>query len=712
MLNEDWKKEYKTGMDRVSPSRESIDNLLNVMTSKASARNISPRTLRRLMPFAACFLLVAALAIPLSKQISGGRSVPLASGTGGQVAAPYVDLSGAAPASEDKFSAATAPASTPSSEISSPATRTSLSPSETASSDKGDYSELYNVMSKLQSKGTVRAYTSAGAESANKAPSAPASDSAASQGYSDTNIQVAGVQESDIVKTDGKYIYSLAGEKLSIVKAENGALAMASQIPISVKDSSGRQSSGAFEMYVSGDRLIVLRNSYEYHIMAAEPESSNDSRVIAPSIWPPRSKSFVSADIYDISDRTSPKLLNSFSQDGSFVSSRMIDGVLYLLSNKGVYGEIVRERPDTFVPQVYCGAEASLISQKDISVGIDPEKSGGSAQYLIVAGIDTSGNGKLVSNKAVLGYGSQIYSSRTNLYVTSYSGITEGSTYTGATKLHRFSLNSGNISLEAEGTVPGSVLNQFSMDEHAGCFRIVTTVYSYTVSVGGTDKSAWSSVSQSRQYNSLYTLDSNLKIKGKIEDLAPGERVYSARFIGDTAYFVTFRQVDPLFAADLSDPANPRILSALKIPGFSQYLHPYSDGLLFGLGHDADADSGKAGYLKLSMFDISDPKNVKELSKLVIDGTYYSEASYNHKAVLADAAKNIIAFPADGKYLIYSYSREQGFKREASISAGSSMKYGYNMRGLYIGDVFYVVSAEGISSYAVKGYSQISKISF
>jgi uncharacterized secreted protein with C-terminal beta-propeller domain len=219
-------------------------------------------------------------------------------------------------------------------------------------------------------------------------------------------------------------------------------------------------------------------------------------------------------------------------------------------------------------------------------------------------------------------------------------------------------------------------------------------------------------VSQSSQYNCLYTLDSNLLIIGKIEKLASGERVYSVRFDGDIGYFVTFRQVDPLFAVDLSVPSNPTVLSALKIPGFSQYLHPYSDTLLFGLGRDADEQSGKAGFLKLSMFDVSDPKNVSEKSKLIIDGVYYSDAISNHKAIIVDAVNNIIAFPADGKYLIYSYSPVSGFKQEAALQSPGGSKYYYNVRGLYIGDFFYVVSNSGISSYSMQGYKNISEIQF
>jgi uncharacterized secreted protein with C-terminal beta-propeller domain len=150
------------------------------------------------------------------------------------------------------------------------------------------------------------------------------------------------------------------------------------------------------------------------------------------------------------------------------------------------------------------------------------------------------------------------------------------------------------------------------------------------------------------------------------------------------------------------------ILGELKIPGFSEYLHPFADGLLFGLGKDADEESGRVGCLKLSMFDVSDPSDVSETSKLIINDLHYSEASYNHKAILIDSEKNIIAFPAEGKYLIYSYSTENGFEAEAVISLTRNEKdyyYGYqNLRGLYIGDYLYVISDSSIASYSMLTY--------
>ena len=208
--------------------------------------------------------------------------------------------------------------------------------------------------------------------------------------------------------------------------------------------------------------------------------------------------------------------------------------------------------------------------------------------------------------------------------------------------------------------------------------------------------------------NALYVLDGELKTVGSIGDLAPGEQVQSVRFDGAVGYIVTFRQVDPLFAVDLSDPMKPTVKSALKIPGFSQYLHVWSDGRLFGLGMDADAETGRTNGMKLSMFDTTDLLDVTEKHTLKLDSSW-SNALYNHKAILLSAVRNIIAFPADSGYDIYSYSDAQGFRKLASIA---SLNWSGDSRGLYIGDFAYVVDASAISVLDMNSFKLLTQLSF
>ena len=179
--------------------------------------------------------------------------------------------------------------------------------------------------------------------------------------------------------------------------------------------------------------------------------------------------------------------------------------------------------------------------------------------------------------------------------------------------------------------------------------------------------------------------------------------------MGETAYFVTFRQVDPLFSADVSDPYNPKIIGSLKIPGFSSYLFPYGDKLL-GIGRNADEQTGRAGLMKLSMFDISDPSNVTESSKTDVPATY-SEALYSHKATLADYGKNIIGFSVYGDngpyYLVYSYEDGKFVQR---LKADFDVTGNQECRGLYIGKVFYIAAAYELQYYDLETFEPLGAL--
>ncbi len=517
----------------------------------------------------------------------------------------------------------------------------------------------------------------------------PGNTNGASPEHSDTNLQVAGVQEADIVKNDGNYIYALAGNTVYIIKAKDGILT-----PVSTFSISGDQAEEkpdydekidysynySIDMYATRTRLIVLKSNYY--------RSYNNSY-----------KNITYAEIYDISDRENPEFIATLGQDGYNLSSRMIGDTLYLISSYYVY-EIDPDKTETFVPAVYADENSSLIPPEDIS--ICPVYN--YINYTVVSGIDTV-KGERVSNTASLGSAEMVYANTQNLYIAgaSYETVEADNKITekSSTLIQRYTLDDGRVEFTASGTVSGRVLNQFSMDEHKGFFRIVTTVNSYSYTRYN-DTIVYDTIAvsdfQNNQTNSLYILNNDLEVVGKIEGLAKEERVYSVRFDGDYGYFVTFRQVDPLFTVDLSDPANPVILSQLKIPGFSDYLHKFDNGLLFGLGRNGN-DEGSIDYLKLSMFDISDPTDVKEINKEVITGEYYSQASYNHKAILINAEKNIIAFPADRAVYVYSYTNEEGFVLKAKLAFENTddenayWYYSYNgVRTLYIGDYFYVVT--------------------
>jgi len=262
-------------------------------------------------------------------------------------------------------------------------------------------------------------------------------------------------------------------------------------------------------------------------------------------------------------------------------------------------------------------------------------------QYLIVAVVPVDSDAE-VQREVVLGNAQNIYMSLNNLYVAAselqyhWRGPISG-TSTQRTTVYRFKLSDDGIVPKAHGSVPGTILNQFSMDEYEGHFRIATTI-----------GQVWNQ--QKPSTNNLYILDADLDIVGKIEDIAPGERIYSTRFLGDRTYMVTFKKVDPFFAIDTSDPRNPRILGQLKIPGYSDYLHPYDENHIIGFGKDAtESKSGDFAWyqgMKMAMFDVRDPQNPTQLHTFSIgDRGTDSPLLRNHKALLFDKERGLLAFP-------------------------------------------------------------------
>ena len=500
--------------------------------------------------------------------------------------------------------------------------------------------------------------------------------------YSETNIQVEGVDESDIVKTDGEYIYSLFNDYLNIFKVDDGVIEKISTI--NTEETKENKSSFSFGMYLKGNKLIILKKLYPsiaYGINEIIPryDYSNIHETII--------------SIYNIEDRSNPKLINELTQSGTYVSSRLIDNNLYIVTNYYVNDGINYDDINTFVPKVRTNGERT-IKLKDIT--ILPKTYSNS--YLVITGTDINDSDDFISTKAILGNSSDIYADLDSLYVASYYSESFFDFYTIKTNIIKFSLDKGKVSMEASGVVNGKLLNQFSMDEYDNYFRVVTT-----------------SVDSSRtSNNNLYILDKNLKVKSKLEDLAKEERVYSVRFDKEIVYFVTFKQVDPLFVADLSDPLNPVIKSELKIPGFSDYLHVYNEKYLFGLGYDADLE-GRAEALKISMFDIQDKLNVKEKFKTLISDEYsWSEASYNHKAILISSKKNIIAFPYDFSYVIYKFDEETGFEKLSEIDFSEEYnEYFYSSgRGIYIDDYIYVLSSNQITSMNLLTLEKIGTLKY
>ena len=216
-------------------------------------------------------------------------------------------------------------------------------------------------------------------------------------------------------------------------------------------------------------------------------------------------------------------------------------------------------------------------------------------------------------------------------------------------------------------------------------------------------------VLSNEEANNLIILDKELKQVGSITDLAPGERVYSARFLGDMGYFVTYKETDPVFAADLSDPAKPVILGELKIPGFSEYLHPFGKDKLLGIGMNVDS-AGVLDGVKAELFDISDPSNLSSLEECIVPGMYGADASYDYKAVMIAPERGLIGFSGSGVsgdvYVLLKYENDRIVAMLLEEVNGS----GRGTRGIYIGDVLYVVNGNIIEAYSLADYSKVDDL--
>lgn len=510
-----------------------------------------------------------------------------------------------------------------------------------------NYDEIYEYIQTERKQSGIQSSSSDGAiEDAATTESTADGGSAsyngsAENGYSDTNVREEGVGEADIVKTDGKRLYIAVGQKVEIVGIESTDMEELSEIRL-------EDDSHVSELYAQDDRLIVLYTRTEYN----DGETGDDGFY----------SDYTCADVYDISDGTNPEKLGTISQSGYYNTMRVRDGYAYVISF--FYPNTAAARSDTwaYIPEV----QGAALEAADIYM---PQRQMGS-QYTVISAFSLEDPSDKTDSKAVFGSGGLCYVSTENIYITeNYYGADDvGVTQTAIRKV---AYADGTLKGAGQTKVNGILNDSFSIDEYKGNLRLVTTVTPVSGNDGGLLSGVFvdSAQTSAENSNSLYVLDKNLEVTGEIHDLAKDERVYSARFMGDTGYFVTFRQVDPLFSVDLSDPSDPKIIGELKIPGFSEYLHPYGDGLLLGIGMDVDEEGVTTDGVKLSMFDVSDPSDVKETQNYVLEGMYGTDAGYDYRAVFADVEKNLFGFMAYGdpnEYFVFTYG-EDGFEKVDDI---------------------------------------------
>ena len=450
----------------------------------------------------------------------------------------------------------------------------------------------------------------AAAEPKATAGSSMASAPGAAPEHSETYVQVEGIDEADIVKTDGTYIYytSDMSNQVIIASAKDGKTEKIGRVNCSKDDIS------VDDIFIKGDKLIVI--------------GLDTSEAIAED-WNGGYgyKDCTAVAVYDISDRSAPKRISRFAQSGFILSSRLIGDTLCVVTNDYIYQYVKGKNK----PWLDFGEGFDQVSVKDITVF--PEAN--PPAYTVISTIDTA-SGKItkkqVKTKAVLGGSEEIYCNGEDLYVaSSYMQGGGKAYYTGdiRTRILKVSLDGGKIKPEASAAVVGRLNDQFSMDASGGYFKVATT-----------------STSGERDSNNLFILDENMKQVSKITDFAKGEHIEAVRYIKDKAYVITYEQTDPLFIIDLADPKDPVIEGHVKISGFSTLLVPADDDHLLGIGFATEnGEFGEAvNGVKLALFDVTDPAEPK-----VADAQEFkdmdSEVQYDHKALLVDPSGEYYAFP-------------------------------------------------------------------
>ena len=546
-------------------------------------------------------------------------------------------------------------------------------------------------------------------ETPQEAPTAPSAQPESDS--SDTNNQVDGVQEGDIIKNDGKYIYISTSRGLKIIDSNPKTPQVIYTVPVP-------ENTNISEIFTTGNKLIVIGQNNYFYIMN-EPEAMDT--LIKPSIMPPRYyEDRTNVLIYNIDNIEKPVLEREFLFDGNYLSGRLVDDSLYLINNKYInLGYNYYDKSEIEIPLPHY---TDVLKNEKYEFGYDEIKyfpNYINSRYMYTIGIDLSDKVSKPDVDVYLGGTDTIYVSQESLYaaIADYSydyRIEQTDTfspeYSTSTVIYKFKLNDGNIVAAGQGQVPGTIINQFSMDEHKNTFRIATTT-----------GDMWRDTSK----NNIYILDENLNDLGKLEGLAEGERIYSTRFAGDRVYMVTFRQVDPLFVIDTSNPKAPELKGMLKIPGYSTYLHLVDENHILGFGYDTEENQWGGtvtGGLKISMFDVTNVSKPKEtFTEIIGKAGTYSELLYNHKALMFSLNKGIMAFPLsrtsdnyksdfNGAY-VYNVSNDSISLKNTISHVESDIIYGNEIRRIiYMGDYLYTFSENQMQVHSISTNNKVSEL--
>jgi uncharacterized secreted protein with C-terminal beta-propeller domain len=538
----------------------------------------------------------------------------------------------------------------------------------------------------------------------------PGSDSPAPGDYSQTNVQVLGVDEADYVKTDGNFLYTLGSQGLSIIDTQSREL-------IHQQAFDGTP----VGLYLRGDRLTVITYTWTLNklTLPAGVHLEADSLIYYWGDDPQVVDEYVKVTVLNVSDPAAPTVAEETRIDGAYLDSRAIGDRIYMVVSNPLHvpgpryvadgpTHVKYESEQSYTDWLKSGGletglpgytsstpdgrstHGTLVDGSQLWVK-DGTTSLAYQQTTSVALLDIADDRPdEISATSVVGWRTKIYASADAMYLASDSADWDpvlGS----LSDVVKFTLGSDEVPLAASARVAGDVLNSFSMDEYGQYFRVATTENGQS----GYDN----------QVSVLDQVGSELRLVGSVAGIAPGEQIYSARFVGDRAYLVTYLQTDPLFTLDMSDPTAPTVAGELVIPGFSNYLQPIDATHLIGLGRATDS-YGETNLPQLSLFDVSDIANPRRTAVYTIDdanGTRYSIADEDHHAFAYFPAQGILAFPVreyDNTMNRYQARTEvvhvdlsDGFSRLGGMVHPG---YGWTLRAVRIGQVLFSISDEHV----------------
>jgi uncharacterized secreted protein with C-terminal beta-propeller domain len=614
----------------------------------------------------------------------------------------------------------------------------------------GNYDELYRFLEKALA--ASRWYPGLVITSLDLlgAPRGEGGSGAGSQQASRTNVQVEGVDEPDVVKTNGELVIVASGNKVFVISTGERVVKSVIAFETGVKG-----------LFLYEEKLVVFTESYGYYYEAVESTQS-----LKPPLGVPELRVY----FYNITIPEAPVLLGEVSVSGYMLGSRLLDKYVYLVANTYIYEPIIPyvnwrpvpletlvavdqhpdaytvilavdleelvyatytflvrsggwlymslrnlyiacERPATFI-------EASTVVLKAIAERMPPEEKGEVLNLLDEGSLDKAYER---ANKYLSSLSDDV---RQKLLDEVVSEINK-EPRSDETTFYVFNVNGLSVSLQGSFTIPGLLLDQFAMEEFGGFFIVATTESIYEVrayfypalslvlyerggsveysssNVTGTLHIGWSVIDTG---NNVFVIDlESLNVTGSLRHLAPGERIYSARLIGDVFFLVTFRRVDPLFAIDVSDPGNPVVIGFLKIPGFSEYLHPLSSDRLLGIGVEE-------GGLKISLFNVTDPVNMSEIFKINLPSTW-SLALYDHHAVTIHSGMQLVLIPftkydgggASSGVLVIKYGSDE-------LRVDAMLPHYSCVRTIYVGNELYTISPGLVKVFSLETYKELLQI--